>query len=98
MARDNTWENDEFEEVTLEYLLTFTREYLAKGLLKCVKYMQDDITATKALKKETSYWKSKMRTCKDLVKIYALKAMILRMRKLFGKQVSWFSQVSLETY
>ena len=29
MARDNTEESDESKEVTLEYLLTFTKDYLA---------------------------------------------------------------------
>ena len=29
MARENTGQSDELEEVTLEYLLTFTKEYRA---------------------------------------------------------------------
>jgi len=38
MARDSAEESDEFEELILEFLLTFTKEYLAQCLLKCVKY------------------------------------------------------------
>jgi len=43
--------NEEFEEVTLEYLLTFTNGDLARGLLKCVKHEQEQINATKPIER-----------------------------------------------
>ena len=54
MAKDNKGESDESVEVTMECLLTFTKEYLAHGLLKYFQYEQDHISKIKALKKKTS--------------------------------------------
>ena len=34
MVRDNSREIDESKEITLEYLLTFTKEFLGQGILK----------------------------------------------------------------
>ena len=41
MGGENSEDNDESKEVALEYLLTFSKDYLAQGLLKCVKFKQD---------------------------------------------------------
>ena len=49
MARQSSWENNEFVEVIMEYLLTFSKEYLAQGLLKRVKFKQDHTSKIKAL-------------------------------------------------
>jgi len=35
MARENSRENHESEEVTSKYLLTFSKQYLTQGLLRC---------------------------------------------------------------
>ena len=71
-GQNNNVESDESKEVTLAYLLTFTKEHLAQGLLKCV------------ISKITFLKSRKMRTCKDLVKIYISRSMT-RMRKLICK-------------
>jgi len=41
MGSENSEYNDESEEVALEYLLTYSKDYLAQGLLKYVKFKQD---------------------------------------------------------
>ena len=51
MVRESSQESDESEEITLAYLLTFTKEYLAQGLLKYVKFEQYNISKIKALRK-----------------------------------------------
>jgi len=44
MATQKLRENNESEEITLEYLLTFLKEYLPQGLLTCVKFKQNHIS------------------------------------------------------
>jgi len=38
IARQNSGENDESKEATLEYLLTLSNKYLAPNMLKCEKF------------------------------------------------------------
>jgi len=54
----------------LEYLLTFTKEYLAQVLLKSVKFEQDHISKIKVLRKKNKVIKKKketlQRSCENL--------------------------------
>jgi len=38
MTRESLGGNDESEDVTLQYLLTFSKEYLTRGLLNCIEF------------------------------------------------------------
>ena len=70
MGRADIRESDESEQVTLEYLLTFTKVYLVQVLLKCVKYEQDHIFEIKALRKDYKFLKKKndslQRSCENI--------------------------------
>ena len=59
MATQKLRENNESEEITLEYLLTFLKEYLPQGLLTCVKFKQNHISKIKGLRKGTKFLKKK---------------------------------------
>jgi len=52
MSKESSKENNESDGVTFEYLLTFSKECLAQGLLKCVKFKHDYISKIKALRKK----------------------------------------------
>jgi len=85
MARGNLKAGEESKEVNLEYLLTFTKDYLGRGLLKCVKYGKNMYMKSKPLERKMKSSKRKMRTHKDLTEVYTLKQMTLRKRKMFCK-------------
>ena len=57
MARESSEENDESKEVTLEYFLSLSKEYLTQSLLKCVKFEQDHSSKIKALRKKNKVLK-----------------------------------------
>jgi len=55
MARESRGENDESEQVTLKYLFTFSKEYLAHDLSKCIEFKQDHILKSKFLERKTNF-------------------------------------------
>ena len=65
MSRENSRENDESIGATLDYLLTFTKGYLAHGLLKWIKFQQDHISKIKALRKEYKVLKKENKTLEN---------------------------------
>ena len=55
MAKESSEETDELKEVTLEYILISSKDYLPQGPLKCLKFEQDHISKIKALRRKQSF-------------------------------------------